>query len=197
MPPCFLWFFHQYILFIVRLVFVKPFQWQSANNQASWTGDISICLLNQLICSVSSFFVVVFSSFFTFQKRFIFLAVLSLRYCARAFSRCGGGGCSSLWRAGFSSRWLLLLQSTGLVAPCHVESSWTRNWACVPALAGGFLTTGPPGKLQYHPLVFIIVSLQSVSLWPLCRLSSSCFLCFYPLIFLSAVVPSYLGQLLN
>ena len=100
-----------------------------------------------------------------------------------------GGGCSSLGCVGFSSRWLLLLQGTGLVAPCHVESSWTRNWACVPALAGRFLTTGPPGTLQYHPLVFIIVSLQFVSLWPLCRLSSSC---FSSCIFLPAVVPSYL-----
>ena len=34
----------------------------------------------------------------------------------------------------------------GLGAPQHVGSSWTRDRTCVPALAGEFLTTAPPGK---------------------------------------------------
>ena len=34
----------------------------------------------------------------------------------------------------------------GLVALQHVESYQTRDQMCVPALAVGFLTTGPPGK---------------------------------------------------
>ena len=34
----------------------------------------------------------------------------------------------------------------GFVALRHVESSGTRGQTHDPALAGGFLTTGPPGK---------------------------------------------------
>ena len=67
----------------------------------------------------------------------------------RAFSRCGelrlllvmvhrlliavASLIAELWR-------------TGLVAPQHVESSWTRVKPVSPALAGGFLTTGLPGN---------------------------------------------------
>ena len=36
------------------------------------------------------------------------------------------------------------LGCTGFVAPWHRESSWIKHVS--PALAGGFLTTGPPGK---------------------------------------------------
>ena len=38
------------------------------------------------------------------------------------------------------------MQCTGLVAPWHVGSSGTGIEPVSPALAGGFLTTGPPGK---------------------------------------------------
>ena len=34
----------------------------------------------------------------------------------------------------------------GLVAPCHAGSSWTRDPPGIPALQGGLLATGPPGK---------------------------------------------------
>ena len=44
---------------------------------------------------------------------YLFLAALGLHCCTRAFSSCGEGGYSSLWCAGFSLRWLLLLRSTG------------------------------------------------------------------------------------
>ena len=44
---------------------------------------------------------------------YLFLAVLGLCCCARAFSSCGERGYPSLWYVGFSLRWLLLLQSTG------------------------------------------------------------------------------------
>ena len=40
----------------------------------------------------------------------------------------------------------LYLQRVGLVAPQHMESSWTRNQIHVSCMAGRFLTTGPPGK---------------------------------------------------
>ena len=80
------------------------------------------------------------------------MAVLGLRCCARAFSSCGEWGYSSLQCAGFSLRWLLLLQSMGsrhvgfsscgtqaqqlwrmgLVAPQHVGSSRTGAWTRIP-----------------------------------------------------------------
>ena len=44
---------------------------------------------------------------------FFFLVALGLRCCAWAFSSCGEGVYSSLWCAGFSLQWLLLLWSTG------------------------------------------------------------------------------------
>ena len=37
----------------------------------------------------------------------------------------------------------------GSVAPQRVGSSWIKDRTCVPpVLAGGFLTSGPPGKSQ-------------------------------------------------
>ena len=43
----------------------------------------------------------------------------------------------------FPSQWLLLLRSTGSGA--RAQCLWLRCPMC-PALAGGFLTAGPPGK---------------------------------------------------
>ena len=74
------------------------------------------------------------------------------------------GGYSLFWRTVFSLQRLLLLQSsgcrhagsrlqaqklwcTGLVTPQHVGSTLTGIKPMSPVLAGGFLTTGPPGKL--------------------------------------------------
>ena len=34
----------------------------------------------------------------------------------------------------------------GVVALRHMDSFWTRDWTCEPALAGRFLSTGPPGE---------------------------------------------------
>ena len=36
----------------------------------------------------------------------------------------------------------------GMAAPRQVGSSWTRGWTISSALAGGFLSTGPPGKCK-------------------------------------------------
>ena len=59
-------------------------------------------------------------------------------------------GYSSLWPAGLSLWWLFLWPTgsrhVGFSCPWHVESSWTRDQTCVPALEGGFLPTIPPGK---------------------------------------------------
>ena len=91
---------------------------------------------------------------------FLFLAVLGLRCCPRAFSSCGKRGHSSLWCAGFSlwslgsrhmgfsscSTWAQQLRlvgcrvqaqqlwHTGLVAPRHVGSSQTRARTHVPCI---------------------------------------------------------------
>ena len=47
----------------------------------------------------------------------------------------------------------LWLPCSGLVAPQPVESSRTRDRTCDPALAGRFLTTGPPRKS--YPCIFL------------------------------------------
>ena len=61
---------------------------------------------------------------------------------------------------GFSLQWLLFLQSTGsreraqwlrctgLVAPSMLDLPGPGIKPMSPALAGGFFTTGPPGKSQ-------------------------------------------------
>ena len=58
---------------------------------------------------------------------------------------------------GFSLRWLLLLWRTGLVSPC---GTWDLPGPGIepvsPALAGGFLTTGPPGTSQRYFFFFLI-----------------------------------------
>ena len=48
------------------------------------------------------------------------------------------------------ARRLQLQHTEELVVPQHVESSQMRDQTHVPAsLAGGFLTTGPPGKSSF------------------------------------------------
>ena len=39
---------------------------------------------------------------------------------------------------------------TGLVAPQYLGSSWIREETVTPAWAGGFFTTEPPGKPEFH-----------------------------------------------
>ena len=95
------------------------------------------------------------------------------------------GGHSSLWRTGFSLQWLLLLQSTGSM---RVGFSSCGSWALEPrlsscgaraqllhgmwdlprpglkpvspALAGGSLTTAPPGKAPFR-YSFLVVPCQT------------------------------------
>ena len=85
----------------------------------------------------------------------------------------------------------------GLVAPWHVGSSRTRDRTCVPALAGGFLTTAPPGKsLHWFFLIvssslskFLIMSINSLNIWNIFCVSWLYYLdpmwvylhCFFPL----------------
>ena len=99
------------------------------------------------------------------------MAVLSLRCCARAFSSCSEQGLLFVAVHGLLIEYLLLLRSTGSrrvgFSSCgspaleHRLSScgaWAYLLRCMwdlpgpgiepvtPALAGGFLTTAPPGK---------------------------------------------------
>ena len=86
-----------------------------------------------------------------------FLAALGLWSCVWIFSSGGKRGllssgsawctsssmhCGHCWGPRCAATGAL----TGLVASRHVEAPLTRDQTGVPALAGGFLTTGPPGK---------------------------------------------------
>ena len=107
------------------------------------------------------------NKFIYFWLRWVFVAVLGLSLVAAS------GAYSSLWCAGLSLRWLLLLQSTGYkwagFSSCGSRALEHRlsscgAWASLlhgmwdlpgpglepmsPALAGGFLSTVPPGKPQ-------------------------------------------------
>ena len=112
-----------------------------------------------------------------FSKQFILDIFLFVCFLAASLLRVGfllvaaSTGYSSLQCAGFSLRWLLLLQSTGSrhagfsscgswalerrLSSCGAQAQLLRGmWdlhrralePVSPALAGGFLTTAPPGK---------------------------------------------------
>ena len=109
---------------------------------------------------IYSFFKLFIYLFIYFWLHWVFVAVHGLSLVAAS------GGYCLLRCVGCSLQWLLLLWSTGsrhvgfsscgtqaqqlwctgLVAPRHVGSSHTRVEPVSPALAGGFLTTAPPGK---------------------------------------------------
>ena len=102
-----------------------------------------------------SYFIIYFFNLFIFYLWlcWVFVAARELSVVA------ANGGYSSLRCAGFSLRWLLLLQSTGS-RRAGFSSCGSRAWLLrgmwdlpgaglepvSPALAGGFLTTAPPGK---------------------------------------------------
>ena len=128
------------------------------------------------------FFFNLFILFIYFWICWVFVAerVLSLAEAS--------GGYSSLWCAGFSLQWLLLLRSTGsrcvgfsscstqaqqlwlVGSRARLSSCGTRAYLLCgiwdlpgagiepmpPALAGGFLTTAPPGKPLYILLLINI-----------------------------------------
>ena len=108
---------------------------------------------------------------FIFLNKFIYLFVCFWLFwvfvAARGLSLvAASGGYSSLWCAGFSLRWLLLLRSMGSrrggFSSCGMwaQQSWHTGlvlrgmWdlprpglkPASPELAGRFLTTAPPGK---------------------------------------------------
>ena len=142
----------------------------------------------QFVIGLFSFFFFFNFKFFIFINLFIlfyylFLAALGLRCCARAFSSCGEQGLLFIAVPGFSLWWLLLLRSTGSrrvgFSSCGSQALGHRLSNCgkrayllcgmwdlpgpglkpvSPALAGGFLTTVPPGKPW---VVFLLLNLES------------------------------------
>ena len=102
----------------------------------------------------------------------LFFSVLGLHCCARAtlWLPCSGFFlCLVLWstysRPCGSAVVACGRQSTGSVAPRHVESSWTKDGPVSPALARGFLTTGLPGKSDYIFFLFNCYSLLQQLIW--------------------------------
>ena len=90
---------------------------------------------------------------------YLFLLVLGLSCCTRAFSGCCEQGSPFLRCLAFSLRWLLLFQSVGSrcvgVNRCSTRTELLWGMWDLPgpgmepvssALAGGFLSTGPPEK---------------------------------------------------
>ena len=135
-----------------------------------WTVSLFFCFLDEIysISGSTSIIIIFFLNLFNvfiFGCHWVFVAARGLSLFAAS------GGYSSLWCTGFSLRWLLLLWSTG--SKCEAFSS-CGSWAperrlsscglraqllrgmwdlpgpglepVSPALAGGFLTTAPPGE---------------------------------------------------
>ena len=111
-----------------------------------------------------------FSFFLKFNYFYLFVAALSLCCCAWRYS--------SLRCTGFSLRWLLLLRSTGSrhagFSSCSTRAQLLRGmWdlpgpgiePVSPALAGGFLTTAPPGSPGY---LFLSSANMGVSIYYFC-----------------------------
>ena len=122
--------------------------------------------------SIGGFFVVFFLFFKSLFILFIYFWLCWVFVAARGLSLvAASGGYSSLRYEGFSLRWLLLLESTGSRCAgfnsCGLWALELRLSSCgsrtellcgmwdlpgpgliplSPALAGGFLTTAPPGK---------------------------------------------------
>ena len=114
-----------------------------------------------------------------FVKIFLFIWLHWVFVAAHQLSLVGARGDYSSFRCtGFSLWWVLLLQSTdsectgfsgcsmwaqelwhtGLVPPRRMGSSQTRTEPVSSALAGRFLTIGPPGKSNnffFYPLVLL------------------------------------------
>ena len=97
--------------------------------------------------------------FFFFFKFYLFMAVLGLRFCARAFSSCGKWGPLFMAVRGPLTIAACLVEEHRLqmhrLSNCGSRAQPLRGmWdlprpglePMSPALAGGFSTTAPPGK---------------------------------------------------
>ena len=99
-------------------------------------------------------FLLFLTAFFFFNFIYLFLAVLGLRFCARAFSGCGEQGPLFI-----AVRWPLTVAASPVaehrLSRCGSRAQLLRGmWdlpgpglePVSPALAGRFATTAPPGK---------------------------------------------------
>ena len=153
-------------------------KWHGVNNASPAS--------NHLLLSPCFFFffkINLFIYFIYFWLRWVFVAARGLSLVAAS------GGYSSLRCARFSLRWLLLLWSmgsrcagfsscgsrasvlwhTGLVAPRHVGSSWTRARTRVPCIGGRILNhcstkEAPSLFILWKPAEELTSELQKVNL---------------------------------
>ena len=86
-----------------------------------------------------------FKTVFTFGRA-VLGAVCGLSPAVKSRTPSSLGAWASLVAERQLSRSVQESWHTGLVALQRVEPSRARNWTPVPALVGGFLTTGPPGR---------------------------------------------------
>ena len=121
-----------------------------------WTIRKEFLLLYEcLFCFISFFFNI------TLFIYLYFMAVLGLRFCARVFSSCGKWGPLFIAVRGPLTIVASLVAEhrlqTRRLSNCGSRAQVLRGmWdlprpgiePMFPALAGGFLTTGPPGKAQ-------------------------------------------------
>ena len=99
-----------------------------------------------------------FKFFFFFFKSFILfylLAALGLHCCEWAFSSCCKWGVTlQLQGLGFSLLWL---EGTQTELPCGMwDLPGPKTESMAPALAGRFLTTGPPGKFWVFQILALL-----------------------------------------
>ena len=103
---------------------------------------------------------------------YLFLAVLGLRCCTWVFSSCGEWGllfmqCTGIAVAslvaehGALGMWASVVWPTGLVAPWHVGSSWTKARTCVPCIGRRILNHCTTREAPSHT-VFILRYTQGV-----------------------------------
>ena len=74
------------------------------------------------------------------------------------------GGFLSLWCAGFSLQWLLLLRGTGSVTLWQVDSSWTRDQTHAPCIGKWILNHWTTGEILH--LFFLVAVLFTMLLVP-------------------------------
>ena len=135
-------------------------------------NSVTLYSITFQLCEIQGTLFITDIYIFKFFYLFIFGCAGSSVLCMNVLQLWRAGATIYLRSTGFSLQWLLLLQSIGcrawglqqlwlmsLVAPRHVGSSQTRDLLMFPALAGGFLTTGPPRKS--YKLYFIIPILLS------------------------------------
>ena len=131
------------------------------------TNTLNFCLRKFLLLYFLKVIVLDVESYTIFFNLLISGCLGSLLLCAGFFQLSQAGTTLQLQCSGFSLRWLLLWQSTGsraqgLSCPEACGIFWTRDQTVSPALAGRFLTIGPPGtspplqilKIYSLPLIF-------------------------------------------